>query len=160
MTATGLAKLRSLLQAYAERARPAAKGYDEGERQRRVCGDSLRGVVWPVLQAIAEELRQAGHEATTRDHSDRANAYPSVALSLTPRIQPPEGAEITLASALIFRCDPQLGIVVHADVKAPPIRRRAVTGGERLGTIGTDAVSAAWVETKTLNFIDAVLKAN
>jgi hypothetical protein len=35
-----------------------------------------------------------------------------------------------------------------------------VTGGERLGTIGTDAVSALWVETKTLNFIDAVLKAN
>jgi hypothetical protein len=160
VTDAGRGKLRSLLQAYAERERPTAQGHEEGERQRRVCGDSLRSVVWPVLQAIAEELRQAGHEASTRDHSDRENAYPSVALSLTPRARPPGQAEITLASALIFRCDPQLGIVVHADVKASPIRRRAVTGGERLGTIGTDAVAAAWVETKTLNFIDAVLKAN
>jgi hypothetical protein len=160
VTDAGLAKLRALLQAYADRPRPAAKGHDEGERQRRACGESLRTVVWPVLQAIAEELRQAGHEASTRDHSDRENAYPSVALSLTPRARPPERAEITLASALIFRCDPQLGIVVHADVKASPIRRRAVTGGERLGTIGADVVAAAWVETKTLNFIDAVLKAN
>jgi hypothetical protein len=155
-----LGKLRALLQAYAERSRPAGATADEGTRQRRVCGDSLRSVVWPVLETFAEELRQAGHEVATRDHSDRKNAYPSVALSLTPRARPAEQAEIALASALIFRCDPQLGIVVHADVKAPPIRRRVVTGGERLGTIGTDAVSALWVETKTLNFIDAVLKAN
>lgn len=155
-----LAKLRALLQAYADRARPPVPTPDEGVRQRRVCGDSLRTVVWPVLEAMAEELRRAGHEASTRDHSDRKNAYPSVALSLTPRARPAEEAEIALASALIFRCDPQLGIVVHADVKAPPIKRRAVSGGERLGTIGTDAVSALWVETKTLNFIDAVLKVN
>lgn len=160
MTDESLSKLRALLQAYAERPRPAAPTAEEGLRQRRMCGDSLRTVVWPVLEAVADELRQAGHEAATRDHSDREHAYPSVALSLTPRARPPGQAEITLASALIFRCDPKLGIVAHADVKASPVRRRAVTGGERLGTIGTDAVSAAWVETKTLNFIDAVLKAN
>jgi len=111
-------------------------------------------VTWPSA------IGKRPGSSSTRDHSDRENAYPSVALSLTPRVLPPGQAEITLASALIFRCDPQLGIVVHADVKASPIRRRAVTGGERLGTIGTDAVSAAWVETKTLNFIAAVLQAN
>ena len=160
MTDESRAKLRALLQAYAERPRPATPAHDEGGRQRRVCGDSLRTVVRPVLEAVADELRQAGHEASTRDHSDRENAYPSVALSLTPRAGPPERAEIALASALIFRCDPRYGIVVHADVKASPIKRRAATGGERLGTIGTDAVSALWVETKTLNFVDAVLKAN
>ena len=160
MTDGNRAKLRSLLDAYAERERPAVPAADEGGRQRRLCGDSLRTVVWPVLESVAEELRRAGHEASTRDHSDRENAYPSVALSLTPRAQPPERAEIALASAVIFRCDPQLGVVVHADVKASPVRRRAVTGGERLGTIGADAVSAAWVETKTLNFSEAVLKAN
>jgi hypothetical protein len=160
MTVESLTKLQSLLQAYAARERPASPTRDEGERERRVCGDVLRTVVRPVLEAVMAELQRAGHEASTRDHSDRENAYPSVALSLTPRAAPPERAEIAHASGLIFRCDPKLGIVVHADVKASPIRRRAVTGGERLGTIGADVVSTAWVETKTLNFVDAVLKAN
>jgi hypothetical protein len=153
------AKLRALLRTYAERARPDARG-DESERHRRACGDSLRTVVLPVLEAVGAELRAAGHDASARDHSDRRNAYPSVALSLTPRAGPPERAELALASALIFRCDPRLGIVVHADVKPSPMRRRGGTGGERLGTIGADAVSGAWVETKTLNFIEAVLQAN
>jgi hypothetical protein len=36
-----------------------------------------------------------------------------------------------------------------------------VTGhGDRTGTIGVDAVSAQWVETKTLAFVADVLKAN
>jgi len=160
LTDESLAKLRSLLEAYADRPRPVATGPDHGERQRRVCGDSLRAVVRPVLEMVADELRRAGHEAGARDHSDRDNAYPSVALSFTPRPQPVERADIALASALIFRCDPTLGIVAHADVKPPPTRRRAATGAERLGTIGADAITPAWVETKTLNFVDAVLRAN
>jgi len=160
LTDESVAKLRSLLQAYADRPRPTAAVSDPGERQRRVCGDSLRAVVRPVLDVVADELRRAGHEAGTRDHSDRDHAYPSVALSLTPRPQPSERADIALASALIFRCDPKLGIVVHADVKPSPMRRRAASGTQRLGTIGGDAITAAWVETKTLNFVDAVLQAN
>ena len=53
MTADGIGKLRSLLRAYAERERPAVPAPDEGERQRRVCGDSLRTIVCPVLEAVA-----------------------------------------------------------------------------------------------------------
>jgi hypothetical protein len=48
-------------------------------------------------------------------------------------------------------------------VKPSPRRGRAsATGssGDRGGTSRVDAVSAAWVEIKTLNFIEAVLKAN
>jgi hypothetical protein len=52
-------------------------------------------------------------------------------------------------------------VVVHADVKPAPTARAAPAAtGERLGTIGVDALAAEWVETKTLNFIQAVLKAN
>jgi len=32
--------------------------------------------------------------------------------------------------------------------------------GDRSGTMGVDVVSAAWVITKTLDFVEAVLKAN
>jgi hypothetical protein len=34
------------------------------------------------------------------------------------------------------------------------------TSADRSGTIGVDAVSTGWVETKTLNFVEAVLKAH
>jgi len=34
------------------------------------------------------------------------------------------------------------------------------TSTDRIGTIGVEAVSPEWVETKTLSFIEAVLKAN
>lgn len=152
-----LTKLRALLQAYAERVEkaPAPSVPARGDSERRLCGEKLRTLVSPLLEVVMAELRSAGHEATTRDHTDRNNAYPSVALSFTPKSQ------YALASALIFRYDPRHGVVVQADVKAAPTGR-AATGpsGERIGTIGVDALSAQWVETKTLNFIQAVLKAN
>ena len=66
-----------------------------------------------------------------------------------------------LASAIIFRYDPRHGIVVQREVKQAPWKGRPATGsGDRLGTIGITAVAAAWVETKTLSFIEAVLRAN
>jgi hypothetical protein len=50
---------------------------------------------------------------------------------------------------------------VQREVKQAPWKGRPITGtGDRLGTIGINAVSASWVETKTLSFIEAVLKAN
>jgi hypothetical protein len=114
-----------------------------------------------LLDAVMNELRSAGHDAATRDQTDRENAYPSVALSFTPKAPEPATPRFSLASALIFRYDPRHGVIVHADVKPPPTARRATAGtAESLGTIGVEALSAEWVETKTLNFIDAVLKAN
>ena len=144
-------RLEALLQAYAERAAKAApaKGAARGEAQRRLCGDRLRGIARPVLEEAMTHLQGAGHEAATRDHTERENAYPSVALSFTPKRSPPLGA--ALASALIFRFDPRYGVVAQAHV-AP--------GSERLGTIGVDALSREWVQTKTLTFVEAVLKAN
>ena len=98
------------------------------------------------------KLKGAGHEAATREHIDRADAYPSVALSFTPK-----GG---LASALMFKYDPKRGIVVQREVKASPSQARVATAsGDRTGTIGVDAMSAQWVETKTLAFIEDVLKA-
>ena len=160
MTEDAVARLRALLAAYAEREVPPAPALsDEGGRRRRAGGDALRTIVRPVLDAVMAELRSAGHEAATRDDTARDNAYPSVALSFTPRTHPHPG--MALASAIIFRFDPRHGIVVQSDVKPTPTRRRvAGGGGERHGTMGADALTAAWVETKTLNFVDAVLKAN
>ena len=152
-----LTKLRDLLRAYAERAakEPALNTAARGESERRLCGEKLRRLVMPMLDVVMNELRTAGHEATTRDHTERDNAYPSVALSFTPK------SHFALASALIFRYDPRHGVVVQGDVKPAPTARAATAPtGERLGTIGVDALSAEWVETKTLNFIQAVLKAN
>ncbi len=152
-----LTKLRDLLRAYSEHAAkaPAPKTAARADGQRRQCGEKLRTLVLPILDAVMAELRTAGHEASTRDHTERDNAYPSVALSFTPR------ADLALASALIVRYDPRHGVVVQADVKPAPTARSASPATiERLGTIGVDALSAEWVETKTLNFIQAVLKAN
>jgi hypothetical protein len=164
MTDESRAKLRALLDAYAKRAAKAAppgKAHTRGETQRKACGDRLRTLVLPLLDLVKNELSEAGHEASTRDQTDRANAYPSVALSFTPRAREAPGSQFALASALIFRYDPRHGVVAHADVKPSPVARRATApSGERLGTIGVDALSAEWVETKTLNFVDAVLKAN
>jgi len=149
------AKLRMLLEAYAERA---AKGQTadktpQDQADRRMCGERLHSVVRPVLDDLMVELKNAGHDASVREHIERDDAYPSVALSFTP----PSG----LASALIFRYDPRHGIVVQREVKHAPWKGRPPTGtGDRLGTIGITAVSAAWVETKSLSFIEAVLKAN
>jgi hypothetical protein len=158
-----LTKLRTMLAAYAERAagRPPVKTLaDEG--QRKACGEKLRRIVRPMLDIVMRELREAGHQAATRDNTDLENAYPSVALSFTPHVGSASGPQFALASALIFRYDPRHGVVVQAEVKPAPAAARTVTGvsGQRLGTIGVDALSAEWVEMKTLNFIQSVLKAN
>src|ERR1041384_6242463 len=66
-------KLKGLLQAYGDRkskTHPKPLSF-EAERQRRACGDILRTVVRPVLEACMNELKAAGHEASTRDHTDR-----------------------------------------------------------------------------------------
>jgi hypothetical protein len=151
------AKLRALLQAYGERAakvKPEEKRpQDHADADRRMCGERLHAIVRPILDAFMAELKEAAHDASVREHLERDDAYPSVALSFTPR----RG----LASALIFRYDPRHGIAVQREVKQAPWKGRPVTAtGDRLGTIGITAVSAAWVETKTLAFIEAVLKAN
>jgi hypothetical protein len=150
-------RLRAMLQAYAERAakeKPENRtSKDQADRQ--LCGERLHSIVRPVLDEFMAELKSAGHEASVREHIERDDAYPSVALSFTP--------QAGLASAVIFRYDPRHGIVVHREVKHAPWKGRPPTTGgtgDRLGTIGTGAVSAAWVETKTLSFIEAVLKAN
>lgn len=149
-------RLRSLLKAYAEHKGQDVPGPRTGggsDRKRQAGAEALRKVVRPVLDAFMAELKEVGHEASTRDHTERADAYPSVALSFTPR-----GG---LASALMFKYDPKRGILVQREVKASPSKGRAVTtSGDRTGTIGVDAVSAAWVETKTLAFVADVLKAN
>jgi len=152
-----IAKLRALLAAFAQRKAsapsPGAMGESAADRKRRACADRLRTVVRPVLEAFMAELKAAGHEAATRDNTDREDAYPSVALSFTPR-----GG---LASALLFKYDPRRGILVQRDVKVSPAKAGVVTAtGDRLGTIGADAVSAQWVEKKTLTFIEDVLKEN
>ena len=155
MTEEFTTKLRALLAAYAARAakEPVAPKTSKEQADRRMSGDRLRTVVRPVLDAIMAELRSAGHEAAVREHIEREDVYPSVALSFTPR-----GG---LASALIFRYDPRHGLVAQREVKHAPWKGRPPTGsGDRLGTIGISAVSEAWVETKTLSFIEAVLKAN
>ena len=148
-------KLRALLQEYAERSAkvsPAVKT-SKDQADRRMCGERLHAVVRPVLDALMVDLKDAGHDAAVREHIERDDAYPSVALSFTPR-----GG---LASALIFRYDPRHGIVAQREVKQAPWKGRPPTGtGDRLGTIGIAAVSTAWVETKSLSFIEAVLKAN
>jgi hypothetical protein len=155
MTEEHQAKLRALLQAYAERLAkaPPATRTPQDQADRKMCGERLRSVARPVLEAFMAELKSAGLDASVREHTERDDAYPSVALSFTPRSG--------LASALIFRYDPRHGIVVQREVKHAPWKGRPPTGtGDRLGTIGISAVSAAWVETKTLSFIEAVLKAN
>lgn len=165
MTDESIAKLRSLLRAYVERkvsAEPASGTADrEAESKRRSCADRLRHIVRPVLDSVMVELKNAGHDASTRDHTDRDDAYPSVALSFTPRLRSARSPETALASALMFKYDPRRGILVQRDVKLSPAKGRVVTAsGDRIGTIGVDAVSAEWVETKTLSFIEAVLKVN
>ena len=164
MTDEGNEKLRSLLRAYAERkagAPPPSKTVQgEAARKRQICADCLRNVVRPVLEGFMVELRAAGYHASTRDDTEREDAYPSVALSFTPRPRAP-GPETALASALMFKYDPRRGIVVQRDVKLSPTKGRSVTvSGDRIGTMGVDALSAEWVETKTLSFVEDVLKAN
>ena len=165
MTDKSVERLRSLLQAYAERKTsappPAAKmALDARERQTHAAAERLGKVVRPVLDDCMAELRNAGHEASLQDHTDSEDAYPSVALSFTPRGRVSRRTT-ALASVLAFRYDPRRGIVVQRDIRASAARGRLVTtSADRSGTIGVDAVATAWVETKALNFVEAVLKAN
>ncbi len=155
MTDEFKAKLQALLQAHAAQAakQQPTDTTPRDHADRRMCGERLHSVVRPVLEAFMAEIKSAGHEASVREHIERHDAYPSVALSFTPRLG--------LASALIFRYDPRHGIVAQREVKHAPWKGRPPTGaGDRLGTIGIAAVSEEWVETKSLSFIEAVLKAN
>src|SRR6266508_2221789 len=142
MTENNMKKLRTMLDAYGERlVKAAAAAPPTDQRERKLCGEVLRAVVRPVLDAVMAELKGAGHEASTREHTDRDDAYPSVALSFRPRSR--AGAEnaagppdATLTSALIFRYDPRHGVVAQRDVKASPAKRTTTNSGDRLGTIG------------------------
>jgi hypothetical protein len=154
-----LEKLRALLKSYEERTAKAPAAVKpvpgEAERRRQACGERLQKVVRSVLQRFQDELKNAGHEAAIEDHSDTTDAYPSVALSFTPH------GPGTLASALVFRYDPRRGIAVSRDIKPSPTKGRVVTTStDRIGTMKVEAVSAEWVATKTLSFIEAVLKVN
>ncbi|HKW41993.1 MAG TPA: hypothetical protein VJN39_12155 [Gemmatimonadales bacterium] len=153
-------KLRALLKSYEQRRAGQAElkpAVDEGERRRRACGDRLQNVVRSVLLTFTAELRDAGHEAALDDHSERADAYPSVALVFTPH----SASGNALASMLVFKCDPRRGIAVARDVRLPTSKGRVVsTSTDRLGTMRVEGVTTEWVETKTLSFIEAVLKAN
>ena len=52
-------------------------------------------------------------------------------------------------------------MAVARDIKPSPTKGRAVTSStDRIGTMKVEAVSVEWVETKTLSFIEAVLKVN
>lgn len=157
-----LDKLRSLLAEFAARtastAGPSKTGRSAADRKRAACAECFQKVVRPVLERFMAELKNAGHEASTRDNTARDDAYPSVALSFTPRTA---GAGAALASALLFKYDPRRGVLVQRDVKPSPAKGRVVTAtSDRLGTIGVDALSTQWVETKTLTFVEDVLKAN
>src|SRR5260370_18321562 len=161
MTEEGIKRLRSLVRSYVERpskAQPALKPTpDEGERRRRACGQRLQQVVRSVLVDCSAELRDAGHEAAVDDRTDAENAYPSVALAFTPRVP----GRTTLTSVLTFRYDPRRGVAVGRDIKPAPQKGRVVTSStDRIGPIRWEPVNADWVESKTLSFIQAVLKEN
>jgi len=122
-------RLRSLLKAYDEHKSATAPGPRTGggsDRKRQAGAEALRKVVRPVLDAFMAELKTAGHEASTREHTDRADAYPSVALSFTPK-----GG---LASALMFKYDPKRGIVVQREVKAAPAQAQPAATAEPSAT--------------------------
>ena len=162
MTGKTVEKLRSLLKTYEERAaaKPPAEVRttpDEAERRRRACGDRLQNVVRPLLQGFLTELKSAGHEGSIEDRTNTADAYPSVGLMFTPRA--PGG--VALASTIVFRYDPRRGVAVARDIKPSAAKGRVVTTStDRIGTMRVEAVTPEWVETKTLSFIEAVLKVN
>jgi hypothetical protein len=155
-------KLHSLLADFDKRSAsasaPSKTGQGASDRKRAACAACFQKVVRPVLERFMLELKNAGHDASTRDNTARNDAYPSVALSFTPRAS---GTETALASALLFKYDPRRGVLVQRDVKPSPSKGRVVTAtSDRLGTIGVDAMSTQWVETKTLTFVEDVLKVN
>ena len=172
MSEKSLEKLRALLKGYAERSGAGGTGAtggagaagtdvkpvpDESARRRRACGERLQKVVRAVLDRVVDELKNAGHEAVIEDQSTTAGAYPSLELAFTPRS--PAGTALT--SVLTFRCDPRRGIAVARDIKPSPAKGRVVTtSSDRIGTMKVEAISVDWVETKTLSFVEAVLKVN
>jgi len=162
MADKSMEQLRSLLKSYEERTAKLQAGVkhatqDEGERRRRACGDRLRTVVRSVLDRFMDALKNAGHEASIEDRTDSTDAYPSVSLAFTPR----SAGGTALRSVLTFRYDPRRGIAVARDIKPSPTKGRVVTTStDRIGTMKVEAVSVEWVDTKTLSFIEAVLKVN
>jgi limonene-1,2-epoxide hydrolase len=159
MSDKSMDQLRALLKSYEERSAKLQGGVKpvqhEGDQRRRACGERLKGVVRTVLERFMDALKNAGHEAAIEDRTDSADAYPSVTLAFTPR------GVATLRSLLVFRYDPRRGIAVARDIKRSPAKGRAVTSStDRIGTMKVEAVTAEWVETKTLSFIEAVLEAN
>ena len=161
MIGKNLEKLRSLLKTYEERGAAAHAEskpvHDEAEQRRLACGERLQKVVRSVLQEVIAELQGAGHEASLVDHTNTEDAYPSVTLSFAPRAR----GGTALASMLVFRYDPRRGIAVQRDIRPAATKVKVITTStDRIGTIGVEAVSPEWVETKTLSFIEAVLKAN
>lgn len=154
-------QLRALLKSYGAGSAQPTTGtrnvVDEAERRRRDCAERLRRIVRPVLEAVMTELCGAGHEASLADETDSPAAYPSLALLFAPRA----GGATALASVLTFRYDPRRGVAVQRDIKPPVSKTRLVTSSaDRIGTMKVDAVTADWVETKTLSFVEAVLKVN
>src|SRR5207253_4396313 len=92
MSEKSLEKLRALLKSYTERTGAATgagagagagagsgagagdvkPAHDENERRRRACGERLQKVVRAVLDRVADELKNAGHEAAIDDQSATA----------------------------------------------------------------------------------------
>ena len=147
MADKSMEQLRALLKSYGERTAKlqvdVKPTHDEGERRRRACGDRLRTIVRSVLDRFMDALKNAGHEAAIEDETATAGAYPSVALTFTPRT--PAGT--ALGSTLTFKCDPRRGIAVARDIKPSPTKGRAVTSStDRIGTMKVEAVSVEWVE--------------
>jgi len=105
------------------------------------------------LDAFMAELKSAGHEASTRDHTEREDAYPSVALSFTPRGAPRLGTDVQVR--------PQAGASSCIARSSPP---RPESRGTGTGPHGNDrrgrGVSASGSKTKTLASSLTLLKAN
>ena len=67
------AKLQAALAAHTERMAksPPQPGTTQDQTDRRACGERLRAVVRPVLDATMSELKAVGHEAAVREHTER-----------------------------------------------------------------------------------------
>src|SRR5438067_841963 len=95
------AKLAALLQAYAERAAKEQRASTSPKdlADRRMCGERLRSVVRPVLDAIMVELKNPGHDASVREHIEPDRACPR----RFPHKRAPRSGATALAAGLGFR---------------------------------------------------------
>jgi len=147
------AKLQALLRGYAERAakvEPANKT-PQDQADRRMCGSGCGRSSVPCStrswssSRMPDTMPRFGNTSSATTPTQRG---PLLHAAIRTRL----GAHLPLR--------PRHGIVVQREVKHAPGRTAAHQHRDRLGTIGITAVSAPWVETKTLAFIEAVLKAN